>query len=96
MKATNNNDYGQNNYLTFEVNEYILNELNRRFGDKFALTKDEVASVLNITSRTLSNKMSNKTLHIRHFKTGKTLQSAVMFPLFAVAEYLTNELCLAA
>ena len=94
MKASNNSDY--NNYLTIEVNEYILMELKDMFKNRFSITKQELADVLNLTTRTISNKMSNGSMEIKHFKTGKTLQSAVMFPLFAVAEHLTNELCLAA
>ena len=90
MKAVNNITY--NSYLTIQVNEYFLNELKSRYNNKLMIDKNELSEVLNISSRTISNKMSEGTLKIRYVKMGTTKQSGIMFPIIAVAEYLTNEM----
>ncbi len=90
MKAVNNITY--NSYLTIQVNEYFLNELKSRYNNKLMISKNELSEVLNISSRTISNKMSEGTLKIRYIKMGTTKQSGIMFPIIAVAEYLTNEM----
>jgi len=90
MKAVNNITY--NSYLTIQVNEYFLNELKSRYNNKLMIDKNELSEVLNISSRTISNKMSEGTLKIRYIKMGTTKQSGIMFPIIAVAEYLTNEM----
>ena len=90
MKAVNNITY--NSYLTIQVNEYFLNELKSRYNNKLMIDKNELSEVLNISSRTISNKMSEGTLKIRYVKMGTSKQSGVMFPIIAVAEYLTNEM----
>ncbi|MDQ7045494.1 MAG: hypothetical protein Q9M32_06240 [Sulfurimonas sp.] len=90
MKSVNNLSY--NSYLTIQVNEYFLNELKSMFNNKLMITKDELSEVLNLSSRTISNKMSNGTLNIKFIKLGNSMQSAVMFPIIAVAEYLTKEM----
>jgi hypothetical protein len=90
MQAINNNL--ENSYKTIQVNEYLLNELEKRYS-KLMLTKEELAEVLNQSPRTISNKMSVGTLDIKFIKFGNSKQSGVMFPVFAVAEYLTKKLC---
>ena len=57
------------------------------------LTKNGLPEVLNQSPRTISNKMSTGVLDIKFIKLGNSMQSGVMFPVFAVAEYLTKELC---
>jgi len=90
MKAVNNITY--NSYLTIQVNEYFLNELKSRYNNKLMINKNELSEVLNISARTISNKMSEGTLKIRYVKMGTTKQSGIMFPIIAIAEYLTNEM----
>ena len=90
MKAVNNITY--NSYLTIQVNEYFLNELKSKYNNKLMISKNELSEVLNISSRTISNKMSEGTLKIRYIKMGTTKQSGIMFPIIAIAEYLTNEM----
>jgi len=90
MKAVNNITY--NSYLTIQVNEYFLNELKSRYNNKLMISKNELSEVLNISSRTISNKMSNRTLNIKFIKLGDSMQSGVMFPIIAIAEYLTNQM----
>ena len=90
MKAVNNITY--NSYLTIQVNEYFLNELKNRYNNKLMISKNELSEVLNISSRTISNKMSEGTLKIKYVKMGTTKQSGIMFPIIAIAEYLTNEM----
>ena len=80
--------------ITIEYNEYIYEELKKLYPKKINLGKDELAEVLNLSSRTISNRMSLGTLKIKHIKTGSQMQSGVVFPLVAVAEYLTYELAL--
>ena len=90
MKAVNNITY--NSYLTIQVNEYFLNELKSKYNNKLMISKNELSEVLNISARTISNKMSEGTLKIRYVKMGTTKQSGIMFPIIAIAEYLTNEM----
>ena len=90
MKAVNNPTY--NSYLTIQVNEYILTELKNMFDNRLMITKNELSKVLNQSSRTISNKMSNGTLNIKFIKLGSSMQSGVMFPIIAIAEYLTNQM----
>lgn len=88
IKAINNI---YNSYLNIQVNEYFLNELQTRYG-KLLLTKNELAEVLNQSPRTISNKMSAGTMNIKYIKTGESMQSGILFPIIAVAEYLTNQM----
>lgn len=88
IKAINNT---YNSYLNIQVNEYFLNELQKRYG-KLMLTKNELAEVLNQSPRTISNKMSTGTMNIKFIKTGESMQSGILFPIIAVAEYLTNQM----
>ena len=72
-----------------QVNEYILDELRSRY-DKLTLNKTELAKLLNISPRTLSNKISNGTIWIKFTKLGTSKQAHVVFPIIYVAEYLTH------
>lgn len=90
MKAVNNPTY--NSYLTIQVNEYFLNELKSRYNNKLMITKNELSEVINLAPRTISNQMSEGKLNIKFIKLGKSMQSTVMFPIIAVAEYLTKKM----
>jgi hypothetical protein len=90
MEAVNNPTY--NSYLTIQVNEYLLIELKNMLDNRLMITKNELSNVLNQSSRTISNKMSNGTLNIKFIKLGSSMQSGIMFPIIAVAEYLTNQM----
>lgn len=89
-QAVNNSTY--NSFKSFQVNEYILNELKERYCN-FLLTKEDLADVLNISPRTVSNKMSSGSLDIKYIKLDMTKQGGILFPLINVAEYLTERLC---
>ena len=89
-QAVNNSTY--NSFLTIQVNEYILDELKERYSN-FLLTKEDLADVLNLSSKTISNRMSSGTLDIKYIKLDNSKQGGIMFPLISVAEYLTERLC---
>ena len=81
-------------HISIDYKEYILDELRSIYSKRINLNKKELAEVLNLAPKTISNRMSDGTMIIKHIKTGKSMQSGVVFPLVAVAEYLTNELAL--
>ena len=89
-QAVNNSTY--NSFLTIQVNEYILDELKERYSN-FLLTKEDLADVLNLSPKTISNRMSSGSLDIKFIKLDNSKQGGIMFPLIAVAEYLTERLC---
>jgi hypothetical protein len=91
-QAVNNSTY--NSFRTIQVNEYILNELKERYSESnFLLTKEDLADVLNLSPRTISNRMSSGSLDIKFIKLDNSKQGGILFPLVAVAEYLTERLC---
>lgn len=91
MQAVNNTTY--KSFVTIEYNEYIYNELKNMFPQSINVNKKELGVVLNMAPKTITNKMSDGSLNIKFIKTGKSMQSGVLFPIVAVAEYLTKQLC---
>jgi len=76
-------------YLHIQVNGYLLNKLKSIY-NKSAINKKELSDVLGLSTKSVSNKMSSGKLSIKHIKLGTTMQSTILFPIVAVAEYLTE------
>lgn len=83
----------EENYRNLHIHtkEYILNELKKIY-DKLTINTKELADVLNLSRKTISNKISNGEIQIKYIKLGSSPQAPIRFPIIAVAEYLTEEI----
>ena len=91
MQYINNPTY--NSFITIQYNEYIHDELVKLFPNTLNLSKKELAKVLNLSVGTVSNRLSEGTLDVKYIRTGESMQCGLLFPIVAVAEYLTKQLC---
>ena len=82
-----------NAYLneSIQTNLYVLNELRKSY-DKLTIDLEELSNVLNLSKRTISNRLSTGELKIKYIKVGNSMQAPIRFPIISVAEYLSQVL----
>jgi len=80
----------QNSFPTFDVKEYIFDELYARY-QKETLTRKELAYELNISHKSLANRIYKGTMCIRYAKSGTSKQAPIHFPILYVAEFIAYE-----
>lgn len=83
--------YKPNDYLneSIQANLYILNELKKTY-EKLTIDLEELSDILNLTKRTISNRLSTGELKIKYIKLGNSVQAPIRFPIISVAEYLSQ------